>query len=454
MNKTATIAVALIVCSGMALSQAKPGGFAREAAMGGGQVGTNMVINPFIFDDPSYMYLNPAYQQDYKNYMWANIGGGFVSGLTGGNNGYGNQNAGVNIGFGPLALGVILSHDPSAVNTVSTLIGGIPGFGGTSIARRGLQTIPGVANVFEVMASVDLGPLDVGGAIMYGRSNFDSTASFSSPNPTFSNEREASSSVLGIRGGLTLDMGGGNALEASATFRLDNATDNIKDSVSRGEYSASGTELGVIGRLRLKMSNRVNLIPYAAFGLLSAEPKEDTPPQGLQAITRTVKVTALGIAAGVGAEYKTPQAFVAGGVSFQTVSVKGEVSDTGAIGTTSLKTSLTGVPVINLGGEWWFLDWLAGRFGYYRAIASTNNTFEGRGFTWEGSRTTPISVINLGGLNGGTNDALVTLGLGFRFGNFSMDATVSEEALRRGLGLIGAQDNINTFGYINASYAL
>lgn len=48
--------------------------------------------------------------------------------------------------------------------------------------------------------------------------------------------------------------------------------------------------------------------------------------------------------------------------------------------------------------------------------------------------------------------SLVTLGLGFRFGSFSLDATVSEEALRRGFGLVGAQDNINTFGYITTSY--
>jgi hypothetical protein len=37
-------------------------------------------------------------------------------------------------------------------------------------------------------------------------------------------------------------------------------------------------------------------------------------------------------------------------------------------------------------------------------------------------------------------------------GNLALGATISEEALRRGLGLVGAQDNINTFGYINTSF--
>jgi hypothetical protein len=45
------------------------------------------------------------------------------------------------------------------------------------------------------------------------------------------------------------------------------------------------------------------------------------------------------------------------------------------------------------------------------------------------------------------------MGLGFKFGGAAIDATVSEEALRRGLGLVGAQDNINSFGYLTMSYA-
>jgi hypothetical protein len=50
------------------------------------------------------------------------------------------------------------------------------------------------------------------------------------------------------------------------------------------------------------------------------------------------------------------------------------------------------------------------------------------------------------------DNSLITLGLGLKFGGFALDATVSEDALRRGLGLIGAQDNINTFGYVTLSY--
>ena len=63
-----------------------------------------------------------------------------------------------------------------------------------------------------------------------------------------------------------------------------------------------------------------------------------------------------------------------------------------------------------------------------------------------------MSWLLIGGLNPGNYDGLVTLGVGLKFGNFALDATVSEEALRRGIGLIGASDAINTFGYMTASY--
>ncbi len=56
------------------------------------------------------------------------------------------------------------------------------------------------------------------------------------------------------------------------------------------------------------------------------------------------------------------------------------------------------------------------------------------------------------GIGSYSADNLVTLGLGFKFGEFSLDATISEQALRRGLGLIGSSDALNTFGYLTASY--
>src|SRR5436309_2548234 len=97
---------------------------------------------------------------------------------------------------------------------------------------------------------------------------------------------------------------------------------------------------------------------------------------------------------------------------------------------------------------------MAGRAGYYRSIGSGKLKIEAPGgVTVENNLSLPNSVLFFpGGLGGVVDGSLVTLGLGFRFGGFALDATVSEEALRRGLGLIGSSDNINTFGYITTSY--
>jgi hypothetical protein len=206
------------------------------------------------------------------------------------------------------------------------------------------------------------------------------------------------------------------------------------------------------------MSNKFNFVPYGVVAIASAEPKEDTKPTTAPAATTaTFKANVLAFAVGVGGELRTPSFFFAGGVSFQYAKVKTEGSTGGATPTTTTTNyTVTGIPVFNLGGEWWFLDWLAGRAGYYRAIANAKIKVEGAAagttVTSEGNHSIPSSIIAIAGLGPGNNDALVTMGLGFRFGNFALDATVSEEALRRGLGLIGSSDNITTFGYITTSY--
>jgi hypothetical protein len=59
-----------------ALSDARPGGIARQISMGGSQAGFQVILNPFIMEDPALLLLNPAYQSMYRDYAWMNIGGG------------------------------------------------------------------------------------------------------------------------------------------------------------------------------------------------------------------------------------------------------------------------------------------------------------------------------------------------------------------------------------------
>ncbi len=63
-----------------------------------------------------------------------------------------------------------------------------------------------------------------------------------------STSTQASSHVWGFRAGIIDDLGNGNAFDASATLRLDKATDNGDGSPAaqnQGDYSASGTEFQI-----------------------------------------------------------------------------------------------------------------------------------------------------------------------------------------------------------------
>jgi hypothetical protein len=464
MKRVIVTVVLILLVASMMFSQAKPGGLAREVAMGGSQAGTNLVLNPFIYDDPSLVLVNPAYQAMYKDYLWMNIAGGQINNLSTGNNGYGHQNAGVAFKLNDAwNIGAIFSYDPSFVNGVGSLITGMGGLV-PSIMQRSSQSIPAVQNVWEALASTHMGSMDLGLGVMYGWSNSDSKSSTTTPT---SSETEASSRMIGFRAGLNMDLGEGNALGITGALRMDKATDKRSFSpvvnFDGGTYTATATELQFSARAKFKMSNKFNFVPYGLFATVSGEPKEDVVPTGRTATTTSIKVSGLAYALGVGGEYKTQNLYLAGGLSWQNMQMKAEVTSGTPAVTSTGTAKYTALPVVNLGAEWWFTDWLAGRAGYYRSIGSVNQKFESPTGTseWNSTGFVPFSAlpmpgvfsnIVLGGLNPSTWDGLVTLGIGMKFGGWALDATVSEEALRRGLGLIGAQDNINTFGYLTASF--
>jgi hypothetical protein len=462
-KRIALLAMALALLAGSASAGAHPGGIARELAMGGGPLaptgfGPNIALNPFIYDDPTVMLLNPAYQQMYKNYAWMNIAGGAVSGFnSAADNGYGKQFAGANFSLGKeFTLGAVLSFDPSFANLMVGQLGTFV----TALRPGGAQVGLRPVDVFEVTGTYDLGSLTVGAGILYGRAKND-TKNASAPVPPASSSTELSASVFGFRLGLLVDMGGGSAFDVSGALRFDKATDNVDGTnaagaaANLGDYSASATEIQLEGRLKLKMSNKVNFVPYAAFGTFSGQPKQDAPQTGALAFNGSTKISAMLLSVGAGMEYKITNFYFAGGLSFRTSSFKTEITPPSppVTGTTTVTNSATEIPVLNMGLEWNLLDWLTGRMGYYRTFQSVGTKTErpAGGSTTQTDTWVGNSNVLIGSYSGQDN-SLITLGLGLRFGNFALDGTVSDEAIRRGLGLIGAQDNINTFGYVTASY--
>jgi hypothetical protein len=462
MKRFAMVAVLLVVGVASVFGQAKPGGIARELAMGGSNAGTMLVLNPFIMDDPSLMLVNPAYQAMYRDYAWANVAGGSVTGLSNGggpigDDGYGHQFAGVAFGLNDQwSVGAILSYDPSAANLNNTLIAGgglFPTIVQTASGRTP-QSIPGIANVWEANAAYRASSMDFGVGFMYGWSNSDNNSNTTTP--ATSSTREASSSMWGVRGGVNANLGSGSSMDASIAYRNDKATDNRTSSpvvaANSGNYSSSASEFQANLRFKLNCTSKFNFVPYGTLVTISAEPKEDVPPSTASATTVSEKATILAYAVGVGGEYHTASFYFAGGLSYQSLRLKGEYNAPTPVGANTGTITYSAIPVLNLGGEWWFTDWMAGRAGYYRSIGKVNTKSETPGGTSESNFSTPNSLVAIGGINPGNYDGLVTMGLGFKFGGAAIDATVSEEALRRGLGLVGAQDNINSFGYLTVSY--
>jgi hypothetical protein len=463
-RRIAFLATVLALLSGSMFAGAHPGGLARELALGGGPLaptgfGPNLALNPFVYDDPTIMLLNPAYQQMYRNYAWMNIAGGAVSGFNSAvDNGYGKQFTGANFSFGKEAtIGAVLSFDPSFANLMVNQLANFTNALRPGGAQTGLRPV----DVFEVTGTYDLGTITVGAGILYGWAKNDSKNA-AAPVPPASSSSELSASVFGVRLGAILDMGGGSAFDVSAALRMDKATDNVDATnaagapANLGDYSATATEIQAQARLKLKMSNKVNFIPYAAFGSVSGTPSQDAPQTGVAPFTGGTKVTATLLSVGAGMEYKISNFYFAGGLSFRTASLKTEVTpptQVPPLGATTTTNSVTEFPVFNLGMEWTLLDWLTGRMGYYRTFQSIGSKTErpSPGSTTEFNTWNANSNVFIGSLSG-TDNGLVTLGLGLKFGNFALDGTVSDEAIRRGLGLIGSQDAINTFGYVTASY--
>ena len=293
----------------------------------------------------------------------------------------------------------------------------------------------------------------------YGYSNSD--AKFDSTNGAYSYDYSTSARVLGFRAGINANLGGGSSFDAAAALHLDKADDKVTGvpiaTSNSGDYSASGTEFQAYARAKFNMSSKFNLVPYAGVMTVSASPNEDTRPNGVTTTPYTDNVNLLNYALGIGGEYRAGSFYFAGGLSFESYKQKfeetpGTAAPASARVTTTTTYSDNAIPVVNLGMEWTLTDWLTGRAGYFRWLGSQDYKQEAPAYTYDQSVTYPNSWVFLGGINDANWDGLVTLGVGLKFSGFALDATVSDEALRRGLGLIGAQDNINTFGYLTASY--
>lgn len=387
----------------------KTGGYARILGMGN---------NPYIID-PFYVTVNPAWGAYYDHFMFGDLGSSAGAFAPGGVGQFASVNFRLNEDF---TVGGLFTRNDFNGFGISRLdpfgiVGSIPG------------TI-GLNNNLELMGTMKFGNTVVGLGVAYA-----ATTNESSPGGTAGTSTASASQIgfnLGIVAQLTREM----KLDFGAALILPSAKLEVP---SPGiNQKGSHTIINAAARLFWDYSSKLTFVP--SVNLILASGSRDVPA-GTPLVATTVDLPSItAIVAGIGINYKVGDFLLAGGPAFVMTKVS---QDSTVLNPTTTSTSNLIFPLWNLGAEWKMNDWLVARMGY---IASTGKT------------TTETTT-------GGTTSELIqtifvpapgaTVGVGFRLGSFSLDATVNEDVLRQGLNNLGGNGpNAATFAYLSASYAL
>lgn len=390
----------------------RTGGYARLQALGG---------NPYL-QDPTLITMNPAYASVYYDFIWGDLGSTSTS--------FGNDGVGQFAGFNfkvseGLVIGGILSRADfnglsiSSVKPCSALVSQINGVvGANSVITPG--------NNLEAIASLNLGTINVGLGVSYASTSKEYTPG------TGGGSTEGSASQIGINLGV---------LTNTSLLKLDAGLSVVLPSASYkpatgSETSFSQTIIQAQARLFYKMSQKLALVPSATF--LTASGTGDIA-LGTGPSKSTDLPSYMLIAVGLGINYEIGDLLLAGGPMFASVSqTTPEVENV----TPELTSSAMLFPLWNIGAEWKIADWLVGRLGYVAVNGS--QTSESANAT--DSKKIDEFVQSFFGLN------QATVGLGFKIGNLSLDATVNTDVLRQGLANFGNSGAGPTFGYLSASY--
>jgi hypothetical protein len=410
----------------------KTGGFARLSGMG---------ANPFIVD-PYFMTLNPAWGTYYDNFLFGDLGSGAGTStdFAAGGNG---QFFAANFGLGNnLTLGGFLSRNDFQGLSITALdplsrISLIPGLNYRlgvvdRINDLGISpTAVSLNNNVELFGTLRKGNLAYGLGLSYASTTNEIN---NAGNPPVGGSIQASASQFGINGGILADFTSRLRLDAGVSLMFPGAS--FKPAIG-AETSVSETIFMINARLFAKLSPKVTLVPLVTF--ITASGTQDLGLGDSTLSTDLPSLTAFNI--GLGVNYSVGDFLLAGGLSLANASI----STASTPATPKLSTSYFIFPVWNIGLEWNMTDWFVARLGY---VATT----EKRTVESPAAQTPTPSDKNeaIQTLFAGPNGA--TVGVGFRFGDFSMDATVNEGVLRQGLNNIGGGGP--TFAYLSVSYAL
>lgn len=413
MKRFVSLIVSIIILAGSIYSQSviapkeKSGGFARVYAMGG-ENGMN-----YFMIDPIAMRYNPAFSKYYSNFLWGNIGASTAAP----NDGDG-QMAGFNFALdNKLTIGAILTRNDytnsgiSDIGFANGLVGVLNGIPTTS------RTAVRLDNNFEVLASYSLSESTVlGAAVAYAATNNDFT-------PASGTAVKSDASQFGFGLGIIQHFSKDQALEASFDMKFGSAKHE-----GASTNKVSGNTIGMSARYFHNIGKGFTFVPIVSYYTESSK---------IEAGSTTTDLPTYGLFHfGTGINYTTGDLFLAGGVSFMYETVTNKATSAAP----ELSNSSVMFPVWNLGAEFKLTEWLKARAGYQVSTMKNNTQSAASATTKDESATTAF------------NRTGVTLGLGFKFGNFNLDATFNDQVLLQGFKNLST-GAANTFGFISASYA-
>ncbi len=393
------LAVMLLFVLGVsAYSQSIPSGTGRHTALGN---------SPFILDASTDIFNNPAWNNYYRNYAFADLN------QFGESNDF-NGNAGVTFGVGKKwNLGMIINRRQDSWSE----------FGRDTLGPQNSPIVPFMGLIgtsFSKNFHFGLAPY-----VSMGKSEFTDTAG------NFVNTN--SSSSLGANLGFIYMIKKG-WVEGAVKFRMNGFKNEATSTgASTTIDNDGGMEIAANfrGWIYPTKGSKVALVPVLGFYTYSFQPKGNVTSGGTSVSFTGLNYSWMRINAGVGLNWPIMDDIqIAGGV---TASYNTFKSDSGSVenkGTDFI------APAFNMALETRITDWITARLGFNKSINTSK--FE----------NTAQSVTNLV-----SNDAASTinLGAGFHFGRFSIDATVSEQWLKQGPNFVSGQ-NTDLFGVISASY--
>ncbi len=407
MLKKHLVVLLLMVMAVGASAQSIPSGTGRIEALGN---------SPFILDAATDINNNPVWAGYYRNYAFGDIGRDVTSDFS-----LTNQYSGVSFGVGKkLALGLVLNKTDDNWNdfNADTTFG--PG-------RNGIKN-PIVPTKLLIGYSVNKDfHLGLAPYIAMWNNDFISGG----------HEDKGSATSFGASLG-AMKMVKKGWVEGVINFRMNSYKRTVTDSAATQTWTNDG---GIMLGVSLRgwfypKSSKIAIVPILDFNTSSFTPKYDRT--GPTFDTVGAKYSHMSFGGGVGLNWPVSDDIqLAGGVVVQYSQDKAE------LGSTSNKTTNFILPLFNFAGETRIADWLTGRFGYSRSVDMAKNTVTVGSTTSSYSETLPSSDVQT-----------VSLGSGFHFGRFSIDATVSEKWLKHGINFISGNNGSNTdlFGVISASY--